>query len=315
MNEKDSNGSSRSYRLIDQLYQFADRQHLASQTKSNYISWILRYIRFHGKQHPLNLGTYEVENYLSHLAKNLNYDRKMQKSALSALRFLYEDFFKHPLDSITYFSNKNRSGYSKRFGLHHCTAIINQLDSSQHLMAKLGLLADLKIREVINLRLGDVDLKNNKIIIRHQNGQKKLMVNIPISIILELRIQIMKVHRLVQKEKQQKFGSNCDELTALAKCLEPDWQYLFPYTHSPKVGHTISYLNKMPLVIFKNNIKLAIQYYLRFMPNKESISKNIKIPTRFSAKANNKKTTQLQSFKHSGYLQKSFDFTSKHEKI
>jgi len=69
-------------------------------TEKSYISWIMRYIYFHNKRHPQEMGAAEVRAFLNHLATNREVAVNIQKSALNALAFLYNQVIKHPLGDL-----------------------------------------------------------------------------------------------------------------------------------------------------------------------------------------------------------------------
>ncbi|MET1256573.1 phage integrase N-terminal SAM-like domain-containing protein [Aliikangiella maris] len=253
--------------VIDLFYQFIAKQPLSESTKKNYITWTLRFVRFCQEQGYKTQGHIQVSAFLTYLAKPLNFEPQVQQSALNALTFLFTRFLGHSLDNVHYYKNKQRVGYQNKFRANHCLGVINNLQGTHLLVAKLIVKANLKIREAINIRLGDINLKTNQIIIRHFNGSEKFSFNIPVALIMDIRIQLMKVRSLVQREKELNQAQGDIELDMLSQCLEPDWQYLFPYQHKNSDGKVLSYLNRLPLNVFKCDIKLAIEQYLRFLPD------------------------------------------------
>ncbi|MBL3618730.1 MAG: phage integrase N-terminal SAM-like domain-containing protein, partial [gamma proteobacterium endosymbiont of Lamellibrachia anaximandri] len=56
-----------------------------------YVDWIRRFILYHGKRHPEQMGAREIEAFLSHLAVDRNVATSTQNQALSAILFLYRD--------------------------------------------------------------------------------------------------------------------------------------------------------------------------------------------------------------------------------
>ncbi|MCP3898783.1 MAG: integron integrase, partial [Desulfobacteraceae bacterium] len=75
---------------MDQVREVLRFHHYAYRTEQSYVSWILRYIRFHNKQHPKDLGRAEIEAFLSDLAINRNVVASTQNQAFNALLFLYK---------------------------------------------------------------------------------------------------------------------------------------------------------------------------------------------------------------------------------
>jgi hypothetical protein len=79
-------------RFLDQLRLHIRQQGLAYKTEQTYVYWAKRFIYFHNKQHPKNLGSVDVEAFLSHLAVNQFCSVNTQKIALNALVYLYKRF-------------------------------------------------------------------------------------------------------------------------------------------------------------------------------------------------------------------------------
>src|ERR1700704_1769266 len=80
-----------SLRLLDQVRDRIRLKHYSIRTEQAYVDWIRRFIFFHGKQHPTNLGESEVETFLTHLAVDRKVAAATQNQARSALLFLYKD--------------------------------------------------------------------------------------------------------------------------------------------------------------------------------------------------------------------------------
>lgn len=84
-------------KLLDQVRDVIRRKHYSRRTEDAYISWIRRYILFHNKRLPREMGTPEIQAFLTHLAVNLNVAASTQNQALSALIFLYRDVLNQEL--------------------------------------------------------------------------------------------------------------------------------------------------------------------------------------------------------------------------
>ena len=75
-------------KLLDQVREKARLLHYAIRTENAYVDWIRRFILFHDKRHPREMGKLEVEAFLTHLAVHRNVTASTQTQALSALLFL-----------------------------------------------------------------------------------------------------------------------------------------------------------------------------------------------------------------------------------
>ena len=78
-------------KLLDKVRDKIRAKHYSIRTETQYVQWIKRFILFHGKRHPKDLGASEVEAFLTHLAVAGNVSASTQNQALSALLFLYRE--------------------------------------------------------------------------------------------------------------------------------------------------------------------------------------------------------------------------------
>jgi len=85
-------------KLLDQVREAIRLKHYSIRTEEAYVSWIKRYILFHNKRHPNEMGRAEIEAFLTHLAVNKNVAASTQNQALSALLFLYREVLRKDLD-------------------------------------------------------------------------------------------------------------------------------------------------------------------------------------------------------------------------
>jgi len=261
----DTSAETQLKKLINALKAFALKNELTELTTKNRLIWIIRFIRFHNRQHPAGLSPTDVESYLSSLAVEYNYNQAIQSQALDAIQFLYRDFLQIELGTLQYSRTKTRRGFSNRFGDFQCRAVLNRMQGSSLLMAEVAVLGKLKLFEVINLKLADVDIKKNRIDIRSANGEIKFSLNIPLPLILNLRIQLMRVRQLIQIKNQQ-FSSikqiNPSSLSVDNQDPSQDKEneYLFPVANCEN-PHISS--RSMQLALLKNDISIAVKQYSR----------------------------------------------------
>ncbi|MEM4302228.1 MAG: phage integrase N-terminal SAM-like domain-containing protein [Candidatus Caldarchaeum sp.] len=85
-------------KLLDQVSEAIRRKHYSSRTEETYVHWIKRFILFHDKRHPKDMGAAEVEAFLTHLAVQEKVAASTQNQAYSALLFLYRHVLNQPLD-------------------------------------------------------------------------------------------------------------------------------------------------------------------------------------------------------------------------
>jgi site-specific recombinase XerD len=85
-------------KLLDRVRETIRRKHYSKRTEQSYVAWIRRYIFFHNKRHPLEMGRTEIESFLTHLAVNRKVSASTQNQAFSALLLLYRDVINKDLD-------------------------------------------------------------------------------------------------------------------------------------------------------------------------------------------------------------------------
>lgn len=78
-------------KLMDQVREVMRLKHYSIRTEEAYVGWIKRFIFFHNKRHPREMGATEISAFLSDLAVRLNVSASTQNQAFNALLFLYRE--------------------------------------------------------------------------------------------------------------------------------------------------------------------------------------------------------------------------------
>ncbi len=165
------------------------------------VYWVLRFLKFHNHQHPTDLSKTDIESFLSSLATENNYNQKLQQSAEKSIQYLYTTFLKLPISQLNYISVQQRKGYISYFGENKCRQVASHLSGKSLLILELMLLGKLRFSEVAKLKESDIDIKNNRINIfddKSAYSDRKLLftISIPLKLILDLRIQKMRIKQL-----------------------------------------------------------------------------------------------------------------------
>jgi len=274
-------------KLINGFRAFAQRQNLFEIDINSRVTWILRFLQFHNKQHPTDLNQSDIETFISNLAIEYNYSPLIQSNAATALTYLYHDFLQINVDKFQYIQVKTRRGFMDRYSKSQCLSVVQHLKGISRLMAELAVYCRLKLNEVTNLKLTDVNIKKSRIKIRTPNGDLKFSSNIPIHLSLELRIQMMRVRQLMQIKTRQFSSSYQKSVSKLSnKARSPSTklqdEFLFPVsnTDSPQISS-----QKMQLTLLKNDIQIAIKRYQRSMGNRpnnnSALAKPIEVSPNF----------------------------------
>jgi integrase len=130
--------SAPSPKLLDRVRQAIRARHYSYRTEKAYVHWIKRFIFFHNKRHPNDMGEPEIGKFLSSLASDLYVSASTQNQALNALLFLYKDVVEKEIGLLQGVVRANRP---KRLPVvltkEEVRRILDRLDNSPWLMAML----------------------------------------------------------------------------------------------------------------------------------------------------------------------------------
>lgn len=167
-------------RLLDQVRAVIRALHYSPRTEDAYVGWIRRYILFHDKRHPKDLGTAEVEAYLTHLATDGRVAASTQNQALGALLFLYRHVLRMPLDGAT---SAVRAKAPKRVpevpNRDEVDKVLVAMARAPRLVAGLLFGSGLRLQEAISLRVKDLDFQRGEITVRSGKGAKDRVTMLP----------------------------------------------------------------------------------------------------------------------------------------
>ena len=87
-------------KLLDQLRREIRVRHYSIRTERSYSDWVRRFILFHNKRHPNEMGADEINRFLSHLASDRNVAAGTQNQALCAIVFFYKNVLKKEVGDL-----------------------------------------------------------------------------------------------------------------------------------------------------------------------------------------------------------------------
>jgi integron integrase len=221
-------------KLLDQVREATRRLHYSIRTEDAYVAWAKRFILFHGKRHPLEMGEREVVAFLTHLAVEGNVAASTQNQALSALLFLYKIVLERPLNRLD--DQAVRARKPERlptvFSRSEVRAVLAQLHGTPRLAAELMYGSGLRLMECLRLRVKDLDFDQDRIIVRDGKGHRDRATLLPSSTVEPLRRQIEHVLALHQADLRDGYGRGYLPHALAEKYphadRQPGWQYLFP---------------------------------------------------------------------------------------
>jgi len=222
---------------MDQVRSAIRVHHFSRRTEDAYAGWIRRFIIFHGKRHPKDLGSPEITSFLSSLAARDHVSASTQNQALAALLFLYREVLRQELpwlDGIT------RAKPSRRLPVvltrDEVRRVMAQLAGTARLMAMTLYGTGMRIMECCELRIKDIDLERNQITVRCGKGAKDRVTLLPASTKTALRAQIESVRHL--HDEDLRCGGGWVELPGALARKYPNagrewmWQWVFPATRT-----------------------------------------------------------------------------------
>ncbi len=220
-------------KLLDQVRDVIRKKHYKYRTEEAYISWIKRFIYFHNKRHPKEMAEKEISMFLTYLAVERRVAASTQNQALNAIVFLYKHVLKIELGD---FSNHERGKTPKNLPtvltIEETMSVIMVLTGVYQLFAKILYGSGLRIQECIRLRVKDIDLEMDQIIVRDGKGGKDRVTILPEDIIMTLKEHLKGV-KIIHEQDLKKGLGEVYLPYALDKKYpnaprEWGWQYVFP---------------------------------------------------------------------------------------
>jgi integron integrase len=220
-------------KLMEQVQDAIRLKHYSYKTEKSYIGWIRRYIFFHNKRHPKDMGSAEIEAFLTDLAVNQKVTASTQNQALNAILFLYKEVLKQDLDLKVDAVRAKRSKYLPTvLTKDEVFAIIKQMSGVHQLLIKLLYGTGLRLTEGLSLRVKDIDFTQQQIIVRDTKGNENRVTMLPESIAEELKIHLQSVKILHQQDLQKGYGSVYLPFALERKYPRAKydwiWQFVFP---------------------------------------------------------------------------------------
>ena len=220
-------------KLLDQVRNKIRFKHYSLRTEQAYVDWIRRFILFHGKRHPAEMGAPEVEAFLTHLAVVGRVAASTQNQARSALLFLYKEVIDQPLpwmDDIT--PAKRPQRLPTVLTTTEVKTLFDRLSGTHGLLARLLYGTGMRLMEGFRLRVKDLDFEQRQILIRNGKGFKDRVTMLPATLVEPLNTHLIQVKNLYDEDLRQGYG-----VVYLPDALErkyPNanrewgWQYVFP---------------------------------------------------------------------------------------
>ncbi len=220
-------------KLLDQVVDVLRLKNYAFRTEQAYTNWIRRFILYHKKRHPNEMGEAEIEAFLTYLAVDRGVAPSTQNQALAALQFLYNEVLHLPLDQeILPAPAKRTKHLPVVLSQREARAVPDELSGVYKLITHLLYGSGLRVTECLSLRVKDLDFDRGEMTVRHGKGGKDRVTVLPESIMPALIRHLLQKELTHQTALEEGFGSVYlpqglgRKYTSAAK--EWIWQYVFP---------------------------------------------------------------------------------------
>ena len=208
-------------------------RHYSIRTEEAYLDWARRFILFHGKRHPQDMGAPEVEAFLSHLAVERQVSASTQNQAKAAILYLYKQVLGMELPWL---DEVVQAKSPRRLPVVLTPSEVRELllhtEGTAGLVAHLLYGTGMRLMEALRLRVKDVEFARREVVVREGKGNKDRVTVLPENLIAPLRAQMEKARVLHEQDVAAGLGRVYLPHALAVKYSEADrswaWQYVFP---------------------------------------------------------------------------------------
>jgi integron integrase len=220
-------------RLLDQARDVMRVHHYSLRTEEAYLGWIKRFILYHDKRHPRDMGEPEVSGFLTHLATVGKVSASTQNQALAAILFLYSRVLNIELP---WMKDVVRAKRPQRLPFvinrNDVAKVLAAMNGVPNLICRLLYGTGMRVLECLRLRVRDLDFDYRQIVVRSGKGGKDRMTILPDSTIDDLKQQLSHARQLHESDLQSGHGAVYLPFALSRKyrnaAREWEWQYIFP---------------------------------------------------------------------------------------
>jgi integron integrase len=228
-------GQKPAKKLLDQVREIIRLKHYSPRTEKTYVGWIRRYILFHNKRHPREMGSREIETYLRNLATERRVAASTQNQAFNAILFLYKSVLGIELDEkINAVRAKRPHRLPTVLTREEAHTAIDAMYGTPKRVVQLLYGCGLRLLESLQLRVKDIDFESNQVLIRDAKGMKDRITMLPNSMQAELRQQLIESKAIHMGDLEKGWGRVILPYALARKYPNANrdwgWQYVFPAT-------------------------------------------------------------------------------------
>jgi integron integrase len=220
-------------RLLDRVRAACRVRHFSIRTEDCYADWVKRYVLFHRKRHPLEMGAVEINQFLTDLAVNGHVSASTQNQAFSAVLFLYRHVLEVDPGVIAGVVRANRP---KRLPVvltrDEVRAVLAELSGTYRLIGLLMYGSGMRLLECLRLRVKDLDFDRGELMVRHGKGGNDRRTILPSTLKAELREHLVRVRTLHAADLAKGLGRvylpDALDRKLPGAAAEWSWQFVFP---------------------------------------------------------------------------------------
>jgi integron integrase len=220
-------------RLLERMRTDLRTRHYSIRTEQAYIDWARRFILFHDKRHPQDMGAAEVAAFLSHLAVDRQVAASTQNQAKAAILYLYKQVLGVDLPWLDEVVQARRP---QRLPVvltpTEVRALLLHVDGTPGLVAQLLYGTGMRLLEALRLRVKDVEFARREVVVREGKGNKDRVTVLPENLLAPLRAQLDKARALHEKDVAAGLGRVYLPHALAVKYPDADrswaWQWVFP---------------------------------------------------------------------------------------
>ena len=232
-------------KLLDRVRWHLRVKRYSIRTEQAYTDWIRRYILFHGKRHPKEMGENEIQAFLNHLAINRRVAASTQNQAFSALLFLYERVLERQFQFIELQRVKRPARLPVVLTRAEARAVLAHLHADYRLVAHLLYGSGLRLLEALRLRVKDIDFGYSQITVREGKGGRDRVTLLPQRLNRPLRAHLERIRELHRQDLAGGRGAvylpHGLERKYPGAARSWPWQYIFPapdFSSDPRSSQT-----------------------------------------------------------------------------
>ena len=218
--------------LIQRYREELQARHYARRTVDTYVQWLRRFLRFHQLRHPREMGSAEVNAFLTHLAVEGQVSTSTQNQALSALLFLYRVLLERDLDLEGLVRARKPRRLPVVLTEEEVRSVLQRLEGSEALVAGLLYGSGLRLMEALRLRVHDLDFNRQELTVRNGKGGSDRRTMLPKRISKKLRNHLEEVRSIHKRDLMDGWGQVRLPYALARKyrnaATEWGWQWVFP---------------------------------------------------------------------------------------